>query len=65
MEIFLWLILLARFLWKSAPYILGLVVALFVFRYIEPGIPHGRTPLVFLAIVIGFICILKDTLSQK
>ena len=65
MEILLWLLLLARFFLRLAPYILGVAGGLVVIHFAGPYIPSGYAPFVFLPVAAGLSYGLRSLLSGK
>jgi hypothetical protein len=65
LEILLWLLLIWHICLKSAPYVLGLIVAVIVVHHAIPGIPTGHIAAVFVVVAVGTTYGLKDALSGK
>ena len=60
----LWLLLIIRVLCVLAPFLVGLVVTLFLFGHIHPTLPSGWTAFVFVFFVLLVAGSVKSAFSN-
>jgi len=60
----LWLLLILRILCVLAPFLVGLVITLFLFGHIHPTLPSGWTALLFVFFVLFVAGSIKDAFSN-